>query len=75
MVNLTDQIQITDPDYTDLDYKYGSGLHITGPDYRSGLRNTEQDNFSHDRLKMDQELPHFYTNNFSHDSATIDGLA
>ena len=28
------------------------------PEYRSGLRNMNRDNFGHDRLKMDQNLPH-----------------
>ena len=63
---ITDQIQITDPDY-------GSG--VTDPelqilDYGSGLRNTVPDNFGNYRLKIDQALPHFYTENFSRDDRT-----
>ena len=36
------------------------------PDYEpnresgSGLRFTDRDSFDHDRLKMDQDLPHFH---------------
>ena len=33
---------------------------------------TDPDHFGNDRLKMDQDLPHFYTDNFSQDDPTND---
>ena len=47
---MTKIILITDP---------GTLIRITNLDYRSGLRNTDRDNFGHVRFKMDQDLPHF----------------
>ena len=44
-------------------------------DYRSGLRNTDRHNLGHDRIKMDQDLPHFYTDSFSRDNPTNDASA
>ena len=46
----------------------------TDPNHGSGLRNTDRDNSGNDRLKMDQDLPHFYTDNFSRDDRTNDLL-
>ena len=47
-----------------MDQDYGSGLwiRIMDPDYRS--RNTDH---GHERLKMDQDVTYFYTDNFSRD--------
>ena len=53
---------------TDPDYK--SKLRISF--CRSGLRNKDRDNFGHDRLEMDKDLPHFYTDNFSRDAVSND---
>ena len=36
-------------------------IPITDPDYGQN-----PDNFGHDRLKMDQNSPYFYADNFSH---------
>ena len=56
--------------------EYGSGLWSTDPnygiririmEYGSGLWNTDRDNFGNDRLKMDKDLPHSYTDNFFRD--------
>ena len=41
-------------------------------DNRSGLRNGDRDNFGHDWLKMDQDLPYFYADNFSREDPTND---
>ena len=41
------------------------------PDYGIRIR----DNFGHDRLKLDQDLPHFFTDNFSRDDPTNDASA
>ena len=89
IIQITDQIQITYPDYdfwlrnrdygsrtTDLDYKtglqiwiadldYGSGKWSRITDYKSGFWNKYRDKFGNDMFKMDQDLPHFYTDNFS----------
>ena len=34
--------------------------------------NDHDQNFGHDRLKMDQDLPHLYTDDFSRDDPTND---
>ena len=71
------RILITDPDYADprlriWDYR----SRTMDPDYASGLRIririTDRDNFGNYRLKNDQNLPHFYTDNFSRDDRTND---
>ena len=72
------QNQITDPDYrsgicgskiTHLGLQiqdYGSGLRIWIKDYKLRLLwNTDRDNFGNYKLKFDQDIPHFYTDNFS----------
>ena len=46
-----------------MDPDYGFRLLNTDTDYR--LRSTDRNNFGHDRLMMDQDLPHFYAVNFS----------
>ena len=33
-----------------------------------------QDNFGHDTLKMEQDLPHFYADNFSRDLRILDEM-
>ena len=38
----------------------------------SAIRNCNQKNFRHDRLKMDQDLPYFSADNFSHDLRVLD---
>ena len=79
-IQITDQIKlrilIMNPDYgigiTDPGLRiwienldYGSGLMIWITDYGSGLWHKDQDKFGNDRLIMDQDLPHLYTDNFS----------
>ena len=61
---MTKVILIIDPDYG------------PNPDFGSGLRiritNRDRDNFGHDMLKMEQDLAHFDTDNFSRDDPTND---
>ena len=59
---------------TDPDYESGLQIRIAEPDYGTGLWNTDRNNFGHDRLNMDQDLPHFYIDNFSRDNPTNDAL-
>ena len=63
MVNLGPSLTYHDQNYPDYgpNPDYGSGLH------GSGIRIKDRDNFGHDMLKMNQDLPPFYADNFSRD--------
>ena len=73
---MTKIILITDPVLQiwimHLDYGFVLSIRIKDQDHGSGLWNTDCDNCGHDRLKRDQDLPQFYTDNFSHDDPTND---
>ena len=45
------------------------------PDYGLWIQFTHRDNFGRDRLKMDQDLPQLYTDNFSSDALTNNASA
>ena len=75
---MTKVFLITDPDYgPNPDLGSGLRIRITDPvlriqDYGPGFRNRDRDNFGHDMLKMEQDLAHFDTDNFSRDDQTND---